>query len=230
MKEFKIRCSAIGQIMTNPRSKADKEAGKLSQTAKTYCENWLKEQLYNRKIEFTSKYTDKGNAVEQASIDFAADKLDWGFAIKNEEYKENEFLTGTCDVNLPKRIIDMKNSWDISTFPLFNELPPDKNNLWQLRGYMALYEKNEAQIVYTLMDLPEELIEQEIQKAAYRNDGELSDEAISEIINTHTYTDVPEDLRIKPFPVITHDEKILQQIYDRVIQCRIYIDSLKKSL
>ena len=230
MKEFKVRCSAIGQIMTNPRSKADKEAGKLSQTAKTHCENWLKEQLYDRKIEFTSKYTDKGNAVEQESIDFAADKLGWGFAIKNEEYKENEYLTGTCDVNLPARIIDMKNSWDISTFPLFNELPPDKNNLWQLRGYMALYEKNEAQIVYTLMDLPEELIEQEIQKAAYRNNGELSDEAISEIINTHTYTDVPEDLRIKPFPVITHDEKILQQIYDRVIQCRIYIDSLKKSL
>jgi hypothetical protein len=47
MKDFKIRASQCGQIMTNPRAKKDIEAGVLSQTAKTYCEIWLKEQLYS---------------------------------------------------------------------------------------------------------------------------------------------------------------------------------------
>jgi hypothetical protein len=42
LKEFKIRCSAIGQIMTNPRSNTEV----LSETTKTYCQNWVKEQIY----------------------------------------------------------------------------------------------------------------------------------------------------------------------------------------
>ena len=41
--EFKIRCSAIGQIMTNGRS-----GDGLSQTAKSYCENWVKEKIYSK--------------------------------------------------------------------------------------------------------------------------------------------------------------------------------------
>ena len=41
MKEFKIRCSAIGKIMTNPRSKTET----LSKTTKTYLEEWSKEQI-----------------------------------------------------------------------------------------------------------------------------------------------------------------------------------------
>ena len=91
MKEFKIRCSAIGKIMTNPRSKTET----LSKTTKTYLEEWSKEQIYNRKKEVFSKYIDKGNAVEVESLNFIAKELDISNLVKNEESFENGFLTRT---------------------------------------------------------------------------------------------------------------------------------------
>ena len=41
MQDFKIRCSAIGKIMTDPRSKSEA----LSETTKTYCRQWLTEKV-----------------------------------------------------------------------------------------------------------------------------------------------------------------------------------------
>ena len=91
MKEFKIRCSAIGKIMTNARSKTET----LSKTTKTYLEEWSKEQIYNRKKEVFSKYIDKGNAVEVESLNFIAKELNYNSLVKNDESFENGFLTGT---------------------------------------------------------------------------------------------------------------------------------------
>jgi len=58
---MKIRCSAIGKIMTNPRSKSEV----LSQTTKSYIQELALEHLYGIKKDFNSRYTDKGNEVEQ---------------------------------------------------------------------------------------------------------------------------------------------------------------------
>ena len=44
MKEFKIRCSAIGQIMTDGRAK-----GTMGKTAESYLKLWVLEQVFNRK-------------------------------------------------------------------------------------------------------------------------------------------------------------------------------------
>ena len=134
MKQFKIRCSAIGQIMTNPRTKKEY----LSKTTASYCEEWLKEQIYGRKKEFTSKYTNKGNIVEQSSLDFVASELGYGSLVKNEESFMNDFLTGTPDAILDDHIIDVKNSWDCFTFPLFFNNVPNKAYYWQAQGYLAL--------------------------------------------------------------------------------------------
>ena len=89
--KFKIRCSAIGSIMAGnvglspaqefkkkeleEREKPhtdnmlqeyagimyDRDNPQLPAGAKTYCRTWLKEQLYDRRKGFSSKYTDKGN-------------------------------------------------------------------------------------------------------------------------------------------------------------------------
>ena len=50
MEVFKIRASSAGKISGIKG---------LGETGKTYCKKWLKEQLYNRKIEFSNKYTVK---------------------------------------------------------------------------------------------------------------------------------------------------------------------------
>ena len=78
---MKIRCSQIGKIMTNPRTKGER----LSQTTKTYLLELAVEEKYGIHKEFWSRYTDKGNEVEAEAIALVNDVLDVGFIYKNEE-------------------------------------------------------------------------------------------------------------------------------------------------
>ena len=221
MKEFKIRASASGKIM------GIKGLGK---TGETYCQNWLKEQLYGRKIEFTSKYTDKGNIVEDNSLDFIADKLGYGLLIKNEKYFENPFITGTPDAILTDHIIDVKNSWDFTTFPLFEDGIPNSDYFFQAQCYMELGGKDNYKLIYCLSDTPMNLIEKE---AFYwgRNNGyeQLDQDVLDKFIKKMTYADVKDSLKLKVYD-IKKDDSVIQKIAERVLECREYIEFLKKSV
>lgn len=227
MKEFKIRCSAISQIMAEPKLKADKEAGLLGQTAKTYCETWLKEQLYNRKKEFTSKQTEKGNIMEDESIDFIADQLGLGLLLKNETNYTDEHMTGTPDVVLPKLIIDVKTSWDCFTFPLFDEKIPNTAYYWQAQGYLNLTGRDDYKLIYVLTDTPDHLISREAYFYA-KNNGyeEVSTEMFNEFFDKMTYGDTPESLKIKIFDIKRNDHDI-ERIRQQVIKCRNYLQTIK---
>lgn len=225
MKEFKCRCSAIGQIMTNDRS------GKvMGQTAKTFVETWIKEQIYNSRKEFSSKQTQKGNECEDDSIDFIAEILELGMLMKNDQYFENDFITGTPDIVLPDCIIDAKNSWDCFTFPLFEDDVPNKDYDWQLQGYMWLTGKTEAKLIYILSDTPAHLIEKE----AYwwcKNNGydELDMDVFMKFAERMTYKDVDNNYKFKIFEIQRDDAKI-QAIQERVILCREYKNQLLTKL
>ena len=56
--------------MTMPRTKKDREAGLLGKTSENYVKDWLKGQpeYFDRERSFNSKYTYKGNKVEDDSI------------------------------------------------------------------------------------------------------------------------------------------------------------------
>ena len=103
---FRIRCSAIGKIMSNAKVK-----GELSQTCKTFLHEWYAKE--NEQIH--SKYIDKGNQVEDELIDFMAEQLGFGMAEKNRVTLSDEFMQGTCDVDLPTCIVDVKASWNKKT-------------------------------------------------------------------------------------------------------------------
>ena len=143
LPEFRIRCSAIGQIMTNSRTK-----GQLSKTAQTYVDTWIKEQIYKRRKVITSKYFDKGNIVEDESIAFAGRVLNQKLK-KNEKRYADHYLTGTPDVITDDYVIDVKNSWDCFTFPLFFENVPNKDYFYQAQGYMALTGHHHYKLIYT---------------------------------------------------------------------------------
>ena len=227
MKEFKIRCSAIGQIMAEPRSKADKDAGLLGETAKTYCETWVKEQLYNRRKEFTSKQTEKGNIMEDNSIDFIADQLGLGMLLKNLKRYFDEYMEGTPDVVIPKLVIDAKNSWDCFTFALFEKDVPDKKYYWQAQGYLNLTGMYDYKLIYVLFDTPEHLITREAYFYA-KNNGydEVTTEMFNEFSDKMTYSDIPDHLKIKVFNITRNDSDI-ERIKQQVIKCRNYIETLK---
>jgi len=219
MKEFKIRCSQIGKLM------GQKGLGK---TGESYLETWLKEQVYNRRKEFTSKYTNKGNEMEDNNIDFVADVLGYGMLVKNEQYFENDFLTGTPDIILPNEIIDIKSSWDCFTFPLYDSELENKDYYWQMMGYLALTGKSAAKVIYVLSDTPQHMIQKEAYWYCKQNGYEdLDIEIYNDFIKKMTYSEIPNELKIKSFTV-ERSEADIQLIYNRVVESRIFINKLIK--
>ena len=190
----------------------------------TYCQDWLKEQLYGRRKELKSKYLDKGNEVEDASIEFLNSQLLTDY-VKNEAYFQNEFMTGTPDINADI-IIDMKNSYDFSTFPLFADKIDNMDYYYQLQGYMELCDKEEAMLVYCLMDSPDHLIEGEAKSKAYKLGGHWED-YYTECHKFYTYGDIEPELKIKKFEV-KRNRKVIEEIKVRVAMCQEYIQELTK--
>lgn len=222
MNAFKIRCSAIGKIMTNPRTKGEL----LSQTAKTYIEEEVLRAKYGVIKPFYSRYTDKGNLVEGEAIEMASKALELGLIWKNEEHFTNDFLTGTPDVNTDTILLDVKSSWDATTFPFFATEIPTKDYYYQLQGYMELTGKTEALLVYCLVNTPIEMVEDEIRRAHWNahlleEDLDLRDE----ILKRHVFDHIPLNRRVKVFKV-EKDEQVINEIKDRVELCREYYKTL----
>lgn len=216
--DFTIRASACGVLMTN-----DTKGTAMGKTAKTYCENWVKEELYKRRKEFSSKYTDKGNECEAASIDYAAEQFGWGLVTKNEQHFTDEYMTGTPDIILADSVEDIKNSWDCFTFPLFDTDIPEKKYYWQGQVYMALTGKDRFGLVYTLMNAPDYLIEQEARRSA--DWQEVEAELYDAVRDRMTYDELSSDLRIKRFEIARNEEDI-ERIRVRVEEAREYIRTL----
>lgn len=222
--KFKIRCSAIGQIMANPRTKSET----LSKTCITYVHEWIKSQpeFYDRQINFNSKYTLKGLLLEDESINFASKYYGWGSVTKNEESKENEYLSGTADIILQNSVEDIKNSWSQKSFPLFDTEIPIDGYGWQLQGYMELYDKPSAGLVYTLMDAPDFMVDKEANfKRIELGLEEVDYEMWQEIKDSMTYSNLRDEIRIKRY-FVDRDKDLMQSVYERVELIREYIGNL----
>ena len=185
--------------MTNPRSKSEV----LSKTTKEYLEQWAKEQIYGVRKSIKSKYLDKGNAVEEDAIKYAAQELGWLFADKNEELFKDEYFVGTPDVILEDTIVDIKSSWDCFTFPLFGDVVPNNDYFYQLQVYMHLTGKRKAQLCYVLMNTPEYISYEE----------------------TEDYSEIDSKYRIKIFD-IDYDEEVIDKLKERVQTSRDYIQQI----
>jgi hypothetical protein len=177
--------------MSNAKTKGDLSAG-----CKTYLENWYA----NDNEDIYSKYFDKGNVVEQECIDLMAAVLSKGLCLKNDEYLENEYFSGTCDVQLDDCIVDVKSVWGRKGLhAACNGL--DKDYEWQLMGYAHLYNRPKAILFYGLLDTPAE--------CNYGN----------EVI----YSDMPIEQRWIAYNVELNQEAI-QSVIDKVVKCREYLE------
>jgi len=222
MNTFRVRCSALGKIMTSPRSKSEI----LSQTAKTYVEEQVLQAKYGIVKTFNSRYTDKGNLVEDESIKLASDVLDLGFILKNDEHFTNDWVTGTPDVNTDDILLDVKSSWDATTFPFFATEIPTKDYYYQLQGYMWLTGKQKSLLVYCLVNTPLDMVQDEIRRAHWNaNLLEESLDLIDEVQKRHNFDHIPDNRRVKVFEVEREDE-VIEQIKERVELCREYYETL----
>lgn len=216
----------------------------LPQSVKTYCKQWLKEFLYKRYKEIKSKYIKKGNATEEDGFTLMCIVLKLGMVKGHTQRFDNGYSTGICDLNLEKldMIIDNKSSWDLSTFPMFDEENPDKEYEHQGQAYMEGYNRPKFKLVYTLVDCPIDIIGKEIQ---WELDPDKKQEIALQLVYTKEYWDevkdkffpsakeidfieIPKEDRVKEFN-FERDTSHAIELERRVKMCQEYIDGLLKA-
>lgn len=222
MRAFKIRCSAIGQIMTEARSKSEP----LSETTKTYLLEWWVSEKYGRTKDISNKYIEKGLSVEEDSITLLS-LNDRAMYLKNEQYYTDEHLSGTPDIVTADEVIDVKSAWDIFSFHKAKFGPINKAYWWQVQGYMALTGMQSARVVHCLVDTPPSLIEDEKRRLAYKIGTDSPDlsEALEAIDKAMTFGDIPRAERVHTFTV-TRDDAAIESIRARVKYCRAYLANI----
>lgn len=170
---FKIRASMLSQIMTDPRSKSEK----LSKTCQSYLEQWLKEELYGRRVDLSNvDAIAKGIECENEAIFVLNKALNKNYRKSKYlpwEKMENERCTGHEDIDCGEIVledgsticatIDTKVSSSFATFPLFEE-EPEKAYYRQGQAYMRLKWDTYKQhtIAKVLVNTPVWMIEQRL--------------------------------------------------------------------
>ena len=235
---FKIRCSSIGKIMGNPRSKVDRELGLLTKDAQSVVIDQIAKDLYNFKEEISSKYLTKGNRNESEAILLLSRVLGEFTLFKNSERFEDDYMSGEPDIITKDSIIDIKNSYNGKTFTKV-ALQDDLDNkmyYYQLQGYMHLLKKKKGYIAYCLTNCDDDLIQREINNNIYNlNESikSISDEDYTmieeRVKSTLTYDDIDDEAKVKIFQV-DYDPKVIEEIQERVIKCREFYDQSVEKL
>lgn len=222
MKELLFRCSSLGKLMTDPRTKSET----LSETAKSYIQDLFKERELGIYKEFSSRYTDKGLEMEDEAIQFASEVLNWEFVVKNEVRFNNEWLTGEPDINTDNLLADIKCSWSGSTFPLFDETLKNKDYYYQLQGYMMLTGHDTSELVYCLMNTPHQIVEDEVRRQHWKLNLIDEDLEVRQAVQEmHNFDQIPNNLRVKRF-IVQKDESAQEKIKERVEVAREYYNQL----
>ena len=161
MKDVLFRCSSIGKLMTEPKTKAE---GPLSVGAKTYIRSLVSQEIFGVDFEIYSKEMEKGIMVEHDGIALL-NRVRGLNLVKNSERRSNEWITGECDLfdSARRRGHDIKCPWSIATFPLLPADCENKDYEYQMRGYMMLWDADEWEVNFTLVSTPEELVRYEPQ-------------------------------------------------------------------
>lgn len=186
-KEMLFRCSAVGNLMSEPKLVADKKAGKLSKTAESYLNQFIFEYKYGRRQMFSTNETQKGTQTEDDGIHVLNMVMKTRYK-KNEIRFNGEYLTGEPDIVAKDLIIDIKSNYSANSFLGKDSI--DNIYFWQLAGYCVLDKKRKGAIAYTLNNTPLEIIRKEITSAFYANGlVDLTDEDKAKIALNHIYTD-----------------------------------------
>lgn len=204
LENYLFRASQVGKLMTKSRSKTEA----LSKTTQSYLEELFKVEYFGKYIEIKSKYLEKGKIMEDEAIRMLG-RLDLKSYKKNTKRFYNDYITGEPDVITDDTIIDIKCSWSYASFPLLDTEIKNKDYWWQLQSYMWLTGKRKAELVYCLLDTPEELFT--------KPEDELK------------YTMIPEHKRVKRFS-IEYDEDAIEQLKEKSLLCKQHLDEINNNI
>jgi len=195
----------------------------LSETAKSYCKEWLISEITGKKKDIRSKYLARGKAMEEKAIERISKH--YGLVlVKNEEPLENEYFTGTYDTNTPEIVIDAKVPFDCFTFPYF-ETEPDKNYYGQIQIYQELKELKKGSLCYCLENGSEEQINKlswDLARDLGKDEPDIEDWDIA--VEMLSYDNLPDSLRKKVFE-FGYDEAYIKKAEKMVLASRKYIET-----
>lgn len=222
---IKFRASSWGNLMTEPQSKADKDAGRLSKTCqkeliKIYCQ-----EVYGRKKDIKTNKMLKGTEGEEDSITLFS-RVEKKMFYKNEERLENDWAIGHVDifegpaVRSAITVWDVKTRWELETFmPKLVEDIDTGENL-QIQVYFDLTGAQSGGIANTLIDCPPSILMEEKKKLLYSMNvaTEFSPEyleAAAELEKRLTFPDI--DYRERVIKQIVHrDDEIIEKMKAKV--------------
>lgn len=212
----------------------------LSDTAKALVRKvWLRNEkgIYEN---IKSKFLDKGIIKEEDSISLITE-VEGILYVKNEERIENEFFTGECDIvkdfEFKRLIIDTKTSWSADTF-----MASKPTLYYEVQGqiYMHLYDADEFELKFCLVDTPEHLIQSEKDRQKYKYySGDMTDAELDFLENSMKpiYDQIDRNMifsnneRIKKEECIKtfyfkRDRDLYQKLVDKVKLARTYYATL----
>lgn len=169
--------SSLGKLMTTPKSKTEN----LSQGAKTYIRQVAKQDFFGYRVELDNKYINKGKDQEQDSIDLL-NAVRFANYKKNDVRIENEYMTGECDILADDRVIDIKTSWNLETWPATPGEAHDNDYEWQGRAYLMLYEREIFELVFCMVTTKDEFLNQWEQIDLHRVDHIAPEKRITSVI------------------------------------------------
>lgn len=184
-----------------------------------------------------SRYTIKGRSMEDESI-MLLSRIDNAVYSKNQERFQNDYLTGEPDIIISsqngniEKIIDIKSSWDGASLLSNIGSPLNPLYFYQVQGYMALTGAKEAEVVYVLVNMPQEIINGE-KSRIFRTMNPATEEnadykkVIARLENNMTFDEIPINERIVRFKV-DRDEQLISDIYERISQCREWLSEFEK--
>ncbi len=213
----------------------------LSDTAKALVrKTWLK---YEKGIysQIKSKFLEKGIVKEEDSISLITE-VEGVLYVKNEERINNEYFSGEADIvkdfEDKRLIIDTKTSWSAETF---FSAEPTLDYIVQGQIYMELFDAEEFQLKFVLVDTPENLVQREKDNAKWKYySGDMTDTELDELENLmqpiykqiernmifSTNPNIKKEECIKTF-YFKRDREMYAKLVERVKVAREYYKALK---
>jgi len=217
-ENVKFRASSWGNLLTDPVTKAAKEAGELSVTCQKELLKIYNREKYGRRKDIVTKQMDKGIICEPDAIDLFS-RVEGKLYYKNEDELENEWFRGHPDIfagdNIQNadEVSDIKCSWELDTFipKLVDGL--DKAYEAQLNVYFSLTGAQSGAIVYCLVSAPSNIVESEKYSLLRRMNVATEDnpdfkKACEEVEKNMIVEDIDYRERVIKIPVVRNDELI----------------------
>lgn len=234
---IKFRASSWGNLLTEPQSKSDKDAGILSVTCQKELIKIYNIEKYGRKKDVVTKQMEKGTMVEDDSIRLFS-MLEGELYFKNEQQIENQYFKGHPDLFIGDDIYhaievnDIKSSWELETFTPKLIEGIDKTYEAQLNVYYDLTGASNGNLVYCLVSAPESIVLSEKRRLLYSMDVVTEEspayvKAAKELEKMMIFDDIPPHERIIKINV-PKNEELIEKMKNKVPKLREWLYNFEK--